>query len=101
MTVPRIIWSVHAASQLEAIVEFIAGGSPAEARSFAGKALRRIESLASHPAIGGWLCEDDSHTYREILQGSYRIIYRVADDAVYIVTVRHAARLLTADDLET
>ena len=100
MTVTRIIWSVHAASQLEAVVEFIAGGSPAEARRFAGKVLRRIESLACHPAIGGWLCEDESQTYREIIQGSYRIIYRVAGDAVYIVTVRHAARLLTADDLE-
>lgn len=32
MTAARIIWSAQAAGQLEAIVEFIAAGSPTEAR---------------------------------------------------------------------
>jgi toxin ParE1/3/4 len=100
MTAARIIWSARAAGQLEAIVGFIAAGSPAEARRFAARVLRRVESLAAHPALGSWITEDEGRTYRELLQGSYRIIYRATDAAVFIVTVRHAARLLATDDLD-
>jgi toxin ParE1/3/4 len=100
MTAARIIWSARAAGQLEAIVGFIAAGSPAEARRFAARVLRRVESLAAHPALGSWIAEDEGRTYRELLQGSYRIIYRAADEAVFIVTVRHAARLLATDELD-
>ncbi len=100
MTAGRIIWSARAAGQLEAIVGFIAAGSPVEARRFAARVLRRVESLASHPGLGGWLIEDESHRYRELLQGSYRIIYRATDETVFIVTVRHAARLLATDELD-
>lgn len=62
--------------------------------------LRRGESLASHPELGGWIIEDESHRYRELLQGSYRIIDRATDATVFIVAVRHAARLLGTDDLD-
>jgi plasmid stabilization system protein ParE len=55
MTAARIIWSAQAAGQLEAIVEFIAAGSPTEARRFAARVLRRVESLAPYPALGGGL----------------------------------------------
>jgi len=99
MTTTRIIWSAQAAGQLEAIVEFIAAGSPTEARRFAVRVMQRIESLASHPNLGGWVVEDESRTYRELLHGSYRLIYRPSRDVVFIVAVRHAARLLTRDDL--
>lgn len=99
MTAVRIVWSARAASQLEAIVEFIAAGSLVEARRFAARVLQRVESLASHPTLGGWVIEDESRRYRELLQGSYRIIYRATDEMVFIVAVRHAARLLLIDEL--
>jgi toxin ParE1/3/4 len=99
MTTARIIWSARAAGQFEAIVEFIALGSAAEARRFAQRVLRRVEMLVTHPELGGWLAEDESRRYRELLHGSYRIIYRVTGDTVFIVVVRHAARLLAIDEL--
>jgi plasmid stabilization system protein ParE len=70
MSASRIIWSMRAATQLEVIVEFIAACSQVESRRFAAKILVKVESLAIHPSCGGWLVEDDSRTYREILQGS-------------------------------
>jgi plasmid stabilization system protein ParE len=42
--------------------------------------------------------EDESRRYRELLQGSYRIISRATDETVFIVAVRHAARLLASED---
>ena len=95
----RIIWACRAADQLEALVEFIAKGSPTEARRFAARVLNRITSLGAHPELGGWVIEDETRTYRELLLGNYRIIYRTKPEAIYIVAVRHSARLWDPKDV--
>jgi len=95
----RIIWACRAADQLEALVEFIAKGSPREARRFAAQVLKRIASLGAHPELGGWVIEDETRTYRELLLGNYRIIYRTKTEAIYIVAVRHSARLWDPKDV--
>jgi toxin ParE1/3/4 len=94
----RIIWSSRAADQLEALVDFIGTGSPIEAQRFARKVLHRITSLESQPELGGWVIEDETRTYRELLLGNYRIIYRIAPEAIYIVALRHGARLLDREE---
>ncbi len=67
-------------------------GFSIRARRFASRMISRIDSLASQPESGSWLPEDDSHQYRQIFHGTYRVIYRFADDTVLIVTVHHADR---------
>jgi plasmid stabilization system protein ParE len=47
--------------------------------------------LADHPHVGGLLPEDDSDTYRELIQGNYRMIYRIEGQRVLIVAVHHAS----------
>ena len=95
----RIIWARRAADQLEALVEFIAKGSPIQARRFADRVLYRIASLGTHPELGGWVIEDETRTYRELLLGNYRIVYRIGPEAIYIVAVRHSARLWDVEDV--
>ncbi|MEI8015352.1 MAG: type II toxin-antitoxin system RelE/ParE family toxin [Nitrospira sp.] len=38
--------------------------------------------------------EDKSGTYRELIVGNYRVVYRVDEDTVTIVTLIHGARIL-------
>ena len=95
----QIIWAPKALEDLGAVVEYIARDAPVTARRFGEKLITRVESLKTHPLSGGFIEEDESHTYRQILQGNYRVIYRVADDTVIIVAVHHAARVLDPDDL--
>ncbi|MDO9317807.1 MAG: type II toxin-antitoxin system RelE/ParE family toxin [Gammaproteobacteria bacterium] len=38
---------------------------------------------------------------REIYNGNYRIIYKVLDDSIHILTVRHRRQLLSDSDLNT
>ena len=51
--------------------------------------------------MGGYVLEDDSHTYRELIHGHYRLIYRCETDGkvVYIVAIHHSARLLDSEAL--
>jgi toxin ParE1/3/4 len=95
----QVIWAPQALDDLEAIVNHIARDAPATARRFAQKIVRRIDQLALFPASGSYVLEDGSHTYREVLQGNYRIIYRVNAKRVVIVAVYHAARLLDPSEL--
>ena len=37
---------------------------------------------------------------REIIVGSYRVIYRIRRDEVHLLTVHHGARLLDATKIE-
>lgn len=95
----EVIWAPRAFNDLEALIEYIGQDSPIRAQRFAARMLSRVEALASQPESGSWLPEDDRGIYREIFQGSYRIIYRHDERAVYIVAVYHSARLLSDQDL--
>jgi plasmid stabilization system protein ParE len=61
--------------------------------------MARIRSLRRFPNSGGFVVEDPTHTYRELIEGNYRIIYRRDKGAVVIASIYHAARLLNPDDV--
>ncbi len=91
-----IIWSPGALRDLQGILEYIAKDAPVAAKRFGEKILARTRQLRTSPLLGGFILEDPSQTYRELIQGNYRVIYRCDDggNVVYVVTVHHAARLL-------
>jgi toxin ParE1/3/4 len=91
---------MKAADEYGNAVEYVARDAPVAARRLAQRIMQRIRSLRTFPDRGGFLPEDDLHRYRQLIEGSYRIIYRRQQDAVIIASIYHAARLLNADDLE-
>jgi plasmid stabilization system protein ParE len=93
-------WTLQAADDLEAIVAFIGRDSMRYARFFAVSVLAAIDRLATFPYSGRVVPEQGDNAIREIILGSYRIVYRVQDDAVQILTVCHGSRLFDPRDLE-
>jgi toxin ParE1/3/4 len=53
-----------------------------------------VERLADFPNSGRVVPELKDPAIREILFGSYRIVYRVKGDLVEVLTVYHGSRLL-------
>lgn len=88
----RIVWTATSREDLRGIVQYIAGDSPVYARSFALRLRRSVARLAEFPGSGCRVPEDPSGTYREVIVGNYRVVYRTAEDSVVIVTVLHGAR---------
>ncbi|HEY1269778.1 MAG TPA: type II toxin-antitoxin system RelE/ParE family toxin [Candidatus Binatia bacterium] len=84
----------QAFEDLEAICLFIARDSPQMAGVFADRALRATDRLADYPRSGTVVPELGIQTIRELIVGSYRIIYRLREDQVHLLTVHHAARML-------
>ena len=90
----RVIWASQAADDLDAICEFIARDSAGYARDFAARVLAAIELLQDFPEAGRSVPEFADPHLRELIHGSYRILYEMASDAVHILGIHHGARLL-------
>lgn len=96
----EIRWTLQAANDLEAAVEYIAADSPPYAQLLAIDVLKAVERLAVLPRSGRVVPEYGSPSIREIILGNYRIIYRVRRDLIEILTVYHGARILDPGRLE-
>ena len=90
----RIVWSSVARDDLKALVSFIKADSPGYAQTFGLHIQQRVEQLHYAPESGRKVPEDKSGMYRELIVGNYRVVYRVDEDTVTIVTLIHGARIL-------
>ncbi len=90
----RIEWSEQALQDVGEIRGFIGRDAPIFAELFLDRIIEALEQLAAFPESGRVVPEFARPALREVIRGSYRIVYHVRRDAVYIVTVFHTARLL-------
>jgi plasmid stabilization system protein ParE len=90
----EVRWSPQAADDLEAICLFIARDAPQVAAAFADRVLRATDQLAYFARLGRTVPEFGIENVREIVVGSYRVIYRIRGEDVQILTVHHGGRLL-------
>lgn len=89
-----IVWTAPAADDLEAAVEFIARDSEAYACTLAQLVVETAESLARFPNRGHRLRGSRLSRFRELLVGSYRLVYLVQRRRILIVGVLHGHRSL-------
>ena len=85
----RIVWTDDAVGNVEAIVTYISAFNPTAARRLAERLVAVADSLAEFPNRG----RDVGEGRREMTTvWPYILRYRVRDDAVIILRVRHGAR---------
>jgi len=97
----QIRWTPQAADDLEAICLFIARDAAQLAAIFADRVLRATDRLAKYPRLGRVVPELQIENIREVIVGSYRVIYRIRQDAAQVLTVHHGARPLDTTKIET
>jgi plasmid stabilization system protein ParE len=95
----EVKWTLQALDDLESICLFIGRDSPQAAAVFAQRAFRATDPLANVPRLGRVVPELEIESIREIILGNYRVIDRIADEQVQILTVHHGARLLDVGKL--
>lgn len=87
----KIIWLDSAANDLVRLRKFIAEKNPAAAKNAADTIRSTVKLLANNSEIGKPV--PNLAPYRDVLArfgaGGYVIRYRIYNDAVYIVHVRH------------
>ncbi len=90
----KLRWTTQAVEDMEAIRKFIANDSDAYADLVVARLLESVERLEHFPRSGRIVPELSDPQLREIIEAPYRIVYRVRDETVEILTVFRASRLL-------
>jgi len=93
-------WTPQALDDLEAICLFVARDAPRMAVVFADRVFRAADQLAIFPHSGRSVPELALPDVREVILGSYRLIYRIRAEDVEILTLHHGARPLDTPRIE-
>lgn len=89
----RIKWLKSAKTDLKEIYDYIALDSKRYARYQIEKIQEKTQILKTHINIGKVTEEINDESVREIVEGHYRIIYRIVTaNQVHILMVHHGAR---------
>ena len=90
----KVVWTELAIEDLKSIHEYISKDSKFYADRFVAKLINRVDQLETHPQSGRIVPEFAKEDIRELIEGNYRIIFRIKVDHVGVVRVHHSARLL-------
>ena len=93
----KVLWTEQALCCLIEIEEYIAADDPAVAVAFTERLVRRTDILLDQPQAGRVVPEVPGRELRELIEGNYRIVYRITDSAVEILTVFEAHKSFKAD----
>jgi plasmid stabilization system protein ParE len=95
----RVIWSPLAIDRASEIAEYIAQDNPTAAENWVNAVFFKVESLKSFPESGRIVPEIDNVHFRELIYGNYRIIYRIEESQISILTIRHGKQILPVDEI--
>jgi addiction module RelE/StbE family toxin len=91
-------WTERAVEDLLAIGDYIAVDNPAAARSWVERLRQRAVKALEHPLAGRVVPEIGREDVRETFLRTYRIVYRVVEDGIVVLTVFEGHRLLGSLD---
>jgi plasmid stabilization system protein ParE len=93
----KIEWSPLSIKRANEIAEYIALDSLEESNKWRQDLINRVEQLKKFPKSGRVVPELNDILKRELIFGNYRIIYRISENKIFILTLRHIRQRL-ADD---
>ena len=95
----KVLWTEQAVARLIEIEDFVSSRNAAAAAKLVAKLVARGNSLRRLWRRGRSVPEFANSPLREVLEGSYRIVYRQRAGAIEILTVFEGHRRIPRDDL--
>jgi len=95
-----VIWSEPARADLRSIHDFIAHDSQHYAKKVTQDIREKTDVLDELPKMGKKVPEVDDEAVRELSLYSYRIIYEIKSQGVFVLAVVHKRRDLKTGDIE-
>lgn len=88
----KVHWTDTALRHLSGIHDYIAQDSTVYAKGIVGRLTSRSRQIARYPRSGRMVPEYESPDVREVIEGSYRIIYQILPERIDVLAVIHGAR---------
>lgn len=89
----KIVWTPLALERVSDIARYIARDKPSASAKWVKELFRLVGRLSRQPQSCRVVPELNRPDIRELIHGSYRVIYKVTDE-IHILTVRHGRQLL-------
>ncbi|SFS56824.1 type II toxin-antitoxin system RelE/ParE family toxin [Paenibacillus sp. 453mf] len=90
----ELVWSPRSLKDLEIIYEYIKQDSIEQAREFVNELIYETSTIIDFPYKGRLVPELNRDEVREKIYKSYRIIYRITETNIELVTFLHQSRRL-------
>jgi toxin ParE1/3/4 len=94
----KISWTQEALDRLIEIEEHIAKDNPARVIQFVDQLIEHTELVSDTPHMGRTVPEPANADIRELVFKKYRIVYRLREKRIEILTVFEGHRLLRIDE---
>jgi addiction module RelE/StbE family toxin len=89
----KIKWSKNSQNDLKTIYQYISNDSILYATRLVDRIVLTVETLAHFPLSGRMVPERNDETIRELIEGNYRIFYKIqSTKQVAILRIHHSAR---------
>lgn len=88
----KINWTKSSLKDLKLIFEYISTDSHFYASRFINQLVARVEQLIIFPESGRIVPEKEDPAIRELIEGNYRIFYRLQKSSVTILRIHNSAR---------
>ena len=92
----KLIWTDPSIADLRAIRDYIGRDSDYYAADLVEQVVLSVERLLQFPRLGRVVPEVQDENIRELVQQSYRIIYRIVGERIEILTIVHGSRDLSS-----
>ena len=96
----KITWSTLAVEQAREIAAYIALDKPSAAEKWIDGIFESVDRLIDFPQSGRMVPEIKRNEIREIVQGSYRVVYKVQDAEILILLVKAYRQKLKQNEIE-
>jgi plasmid stabilization system protein ParE len=91
-------WSTRANANVREIGRYIARDKPKAARAWINRVKKTALDASKSPMLGRMVPEYGRSDVREVFLRSYRIVWRVVDDGIWVLSVSHGHMLLRGVD---
>lgn len=89
-----VIWTKQSVRQLNKYADYIAEDNVLATEKWVLSLLDKTNQLRKMPMSGRIVPEYNDPNLREIIEGDYRLIYRIKKETVYVLSVRHSRQNL-------
>ncbi len=97
----QVKWTKLSVENLKGIFDYISRDSIKYAKIEIIKLKLRTNILKTHPYAVKGVPEIENEVYRELIEGNYRIIYKIVDEkTIHIITIHHTSRDLSESRIE-
>jgi addiction module RelE/StbE family toxin len=96
----KILWSPLAVERVSEIAAYIARDNPGAAENWVNTIFNKVGGLKAFPEGGRILPEIGNKSIRELIFGNYRIVYRIEESRLSVLTIRHGKQVLPEDEIK-